>query len=812
MHERTQVPRVTDLESVLSAEAALANDPDFISAVLGASRALVVVLDTEGRIVKCNPACERITGYQAGELRGQILWDVFHRPEDRAKSRRRFDAILSACATSVFEEEWIGKSGEGRRISFSNSVLVGNEGTPRFVIATGIEAPSPRPADHAQLDGNQFRSIWEASDAPMCLTSERGIILKANDAFARIVGKPADSLPATDIAALCIPEDQPAVRDLYAERPASLEFRSKLSREVHFAGGASGWFDISVSRVEVPGLPSSLLSVFRDATEYRRSSNELADALETAETAHRDLAEANRYLEESGALALEMAERVATLSAAKAEFLGNMTHEIRTPLNGILGMLELSMTGELNQEQREYLELAKSSAGLLLTLVNDVLDYSQYETGRLTLNSSEFSLRGLLQQVISPWTAPAAVKRLPLEWSAQSNVADAWIGDPERLARILNNLVSNAIKFTESGEVTVHVETASVHGLRVELHFIVADTGIGVPPRKQRLIFEPFAQADGSTTRKYGGAGLGLPIASALVELMGGRIWVESKPGSGSKFHFTVLLSEATRVSAPDQTPNEERRTHILVAEDNIVNQRLATRLLQQEGYAVQVAATGKQALEMLDLGHFDLVLMDIQMPELDGLQATTQIRRNERGSGKRLPIVAVTAQVADSDRQRCFEAGMDAYLTKPMRIPELIRIIESVVPGGCSMNANRPSQGASVEEQIRQLDESVALSRVGGDFDLLREVVGLFLDDYPQAIEKMRAAVGAHDPSGVEHHAHSLKGSVSTFGAQQAFDAALTLERKGRSGDLTGAEESLRNLESVLEALRPELIALQNK
>lgn len=528
--------------------------------------------------------------------------------------------------------------------------------------------------------------------------------------------------------------------------------------------------------------------------------------------ANRDLAAANCYLEETGSLAHELAERVAALSAAKSEFLSNMTHEIRTPLNGITGMLDLALLGELQPEQREYLELARSSADTLLELANDVLDYARYEAGKLALSVGPFSLRSLLQQVLGPLAERAATKHLPLEWSVDSAVPDRWIGDADRLGQVLARLAGNAIKFTRAGKIAVSVSATSRGQSSVELQFTVADTGIGIPREKQRIIFQPFAQADGSTTREFGGAGLGLSIASVLVELMGGRIWVESQPGDGSKFHFTAALDSPR--SAPHAIPPEPEihRKRILVAEDNVVNQRLATRLLQKEGYHVEVAASGRQALEMLERAHYDLVLMDIQMPELDGWQTTVQIRRKERGSGHRLPIVAITAQASDQDRQRCFEAGMDAYVTKPVRVPELMSMIQSVVPGGSTMNADPQRPGSSVEEQLHHLDEALALSRVGGDFDLLREVVELFLNDYPQALDKIRGAVASRDPSGVEHHAHSLKGSVSTFGAREAFEAALALERKGRSGDLTNAEEGLGKLEYALTALRPELEALQTR
>jgi len=260
-----------------------------------------------------------------------------------------------------------------------------------------------------------------------------------------------------------------------------------------------------------------------------------------------------------------------------------------------------------------------------------------------------------------------------------------------------------------------------------------------------------------------------------------------------------------------------KRELRILVAEDNSVNQRLAARLLEREGHSVAIAGSGQEALDLferslMERSPYDLILMDVQMPGLDGLQATVRIREREHGFGARVPIVAMTAQAAESDRLRCLESGMDAYVTKPVHVPQLMEMIESVVLGGNSMNANSTPEESTVEAQLQQLDESLALSRVGGDVELLKEVVELFLDDYPSTFEKIKAAVANRNAKDLEHHAHSLKGSVSTFGANRAFEAAFTLEKQGRSGDLTDATDGLLQLEQALEALRPELLLLQIK
>jgi len=799
--------------------AELAKERDFIAAVLQASGALVIVTDREGRIIRSNRACELVTGYSEAELQGKIFWEVFITRQGKAATRARFEALLttrlSSQAPAVFENEWIDKSGNGRHISFSNTVLIGDDGRAEYVVTTGIDITERHRTEQALLKSEAlFRSIWEASRHPMVLTDRSGTILKGNEAFSAMVG--VDAVGGLNIASLFLAEDQDAMGAYYSAHYASPGAETCLDREFRFANGHFGAFDVSFTMVDLPGRSSQLLSIYSDVTARKRVADELARAKEATETANRDLVEANRYLEGTGRLAREMAERAEALSAAKSEFLANMTHEIRTPLNGILGMTDLTLQTDLKPDQREYIDLVRSSAEALLFLVNDVLDYSKYEAGKLALHDLDLSVRTLMAQVLKPLALRASLNNLRFEYVVSDDVPDRLIGDPHRLGQILMNLVSNAIKFTHAGKISVSVRQESIQAPKVTLLFSVRDTGIGIPPEKHRVIFDPFTQADGSTTRKYGGTGLGLSIASGLVKMMEGRIWVESQPGQGATFYFTVTMSltgeKAAHRSgrlADDLRQRDKRSIRILVAEDNTVNQRLATQVLEREGHQVQVASSGREAIAILEREEFDLVLMDIQMPELDGLQATAHIRQMEHISGKRLPIVAMTAQSGDLDRQRCLRAGMDAYVSKPIRVSELMNLIESVVPGGCFMES-KTDQKPVVDEQFAHLDEALALSRVGGDFELLREVVGLFLDDYPRAIEKIRNAVAANDASGVEHNAHSLKGSVSTFGAKNVFEAALALEKLGRSGNVSGAQEGLRTLENALQELRPDLEALQ--
>ena len=828
----TREEHATSLREARSALRALKDERDFAESLVNTAQAIILVLDAKGRIVRFNPYLERISGYTLDEVRGKDWFSNFSPARNHTKIRAQFQEAMRDIKTRGIVNPIVAKDGSEREIE---------------------------------------------------------------------------------------------------------------------------WYDKTLK--DVDGNVNGLLAVGLDVTERKQMEKKVKEAKEIAEAAN----------------------------VAKSEFLANMSHEIRTPMNGIIGMTELVLGTDLTADQRKYLEMSKMSADSLLALINNILDFSKIEAGKMELEAIDFNLRVTLENAADTLALKAHEKGLELTCHIRPDVPTALIGDPGRLRQIIVNIAGNSLKFTEEGEIVIRVEKESETDDSVKLHFMVSDTGIGIPQDKLDSIFNSFEQVDGSTTRKYGGTGLGLSITRQFVEMMGDKIKVESPNrfrleedsntrnrelpigGPGSIFHFTVsfelsrskdirdprpkpqdlsgmpvlivddnytnriLLQEMIKSwglvptitangkeaidrfneafgsgtpyrlilldmqmpeldgfdvariikDAPsgkdvkiivlssigqrgdsdrckeigisgylpkpikqselldaimmtmglpsEETPPiitrhkiyEKRKSfNILLAEDNLINQTLAIKLLETRGHRVTLASNGIEAVDAFKKSDFDLILMDIQMPKMDGFEATREIRKLETGNPQQspvanhqssiysIPIIAMTAHAMTGDREKCIDAGMDDYVSKPIKPEAFFSVINKVARKSHSeKEQKRPQPPQSTKAfSLKTFDLSVAMETVLGNKDLFREIAGMFIESCPDYIAKIKVGIAGNDAGMLEREAHSLKGAVGNFGAKKAYNAAYHLEKLGKEGKMATSEEGLAKLEIVLNEFASEM------
>ena len=784
-----------------------------------------------------------------------------------------------------------------------------------------------------QWASEDFDRFFKLSLDLFCVATFQGYFVRLNPAWQTVLGFSDDELRASPFVDFVHPDDREATfRELSRVATTGahvIDFENRYRTR----DGSYKWLQWFATPYVAQGL---IYAAARDVTErkateeaLRRNAHELEVARKRAEAA----------------------------TLAKGEFLANMSHEIRTPMNAIIGMTDLTLQTKLSLQQREYLQTARESAEALMQIIDDILDVSKIEARRLTLDRVPFIVRDTIEDSVKLFGPRANQKGLELSCRIAPDVPAVIIGDPGRLRQIVLNLVSNAVKFTDTGEVGVEVLVSERTDDEVLLRCTVRDTGIGIPEHKRWEIFGAFVQADASTTRRYGGTGLGLTISSQLVEMMGGRLWLDSEPGKGSRFHFVarfavpsgatetvpstpfdlrslralvvddnstnrlilteILESWQMRAAAADSadtalkmlrhaaernkpfhlvltdaampdvdgftlaeriasdhlsnapkillltsagsptlrgrraklfaavlvkpvkqsdlldaivtafaTPAPPRRARdrkggpsgppakgvraglrVLVAEDNATNQRLVTALLDQKGHTVTVVGNGRLAVERAAQQPFDVILMDVQMPEMSGLEATAAIRTQEAGTGRHLPIVALTARAMAGDREQCLAAGMDSYVSKPLKASELFAAIDAVLAGTPPVT---PVE--SPESETQSVNLSALLTGFGGRSDLVTEVIDVFITDAPQMLTRLRNAANAGDLEQVAAAAHGLKGSAGLFAQGEAYERSGALEKRARSGDGNDVIAECDAIEASVSRLLSELRRAREK
>ena len=736
-----------------------------------------------GLIRSWNPGAEALYGYTAAEVLGRHFSIV---SVDTPAAFEIFERVRDGFRIQDLETKRKRKDGTLVEVSLSVSNVTDANGRTIAVSAISRDISERKRAERdLRASEERYRLATRATKDVIWDWDLAANDIRYSEAIHSMFGHPPERMlaNANGCKRLIHPDDLVGVLEsLDAFFASAADVWSGEYRFLRFDGTYATVCDRALAMRDDHGTVIRMVGSMRDVTNERLAVETMAEARHVAEAANR----------------------------AKSEFLANMSHEIRTPMNGVHGMLDLALETTLRPEQRDLLETAKASADLLLRVINDILDVSKIEAGKLQLESAAFDLDDVVRIAMRPLALRASDKGLQFAVDVANDLPRIVSGDSGRLRQVLINLVGNAIKFTEQGQVVVSVmsDPATMSdGFNVPVQIVVRDSGIGIAPAKHESIFNAFVQEDASTTRRYGGTGLGLAIAGQLAALMGGDIRVESTVGQGSAF-YVRLCFQAVDAGAPESvahhaprcavafpSPSATPPLRILLAEDNAVNQKVLTMLLSRRGHSLVLASSGREAVAEFQQGKFDVILMDVHMPHLGGFEATQLIRAQEEGTGRRTPIIAVTARAMKGDRERCLAAGMDDYLSKPVTHAALFETLEKWT---ATAPLGRPMPASFTDA----VDREALLVLVDGDEKLLAELIELFLTEIPRLMLACEIAIARHDTSALREAAHAIKGSAASMTASTVAAAAGHLEIMGARDALDGAALAMSALErEVLRA-----------